>query len=576
MQKQCVQCSARFEVTDEDMAFYQRMEVPPPTFCPLCRFRRRCSFMNTRNFYPRACAEDGGVCMSMYPEDSLLQIIHDKIWWSDEIDFLGFGRDYDFSTSFFEQFYQLFNEVPVAHLQREYSSLENSDFCNAISNSKNCYLVMNAEFNEDCMYCFSMSENKNCIDCMHAVKSELCYECVDTETCYSCKYCQHCEGCSDLVFCRDCIGCADCFGCIGLRQKKYHIFNKPHTEEQYKQHIADLKLLGWNSVQEIQKQVSQFFVTQPHKFTHSKSNQDVEGDYIYQSKNTHDSYIVEKVEESKFCDLLRYVTTGTNYAYDYTSFGVEAEFVYDTAWCGLGINNIKFSLWNYGSSDLEYCFGCHYSDHLFGCSGLRHQKYCILNKQYTKEGYEELIPKIKKQMMDIPYKDINGIEYRYGEFFPASFSPFYFNHTWAQDFSPMSREECEKLHYHWCERKDRPDSNILHWSELPNSIEDVEDNILNATILCKAHDEDATKAQDHNCIQHFKITSQELDFYRRLKLPIPRYCHNSRYKQKLGELNPRHLWDRNCQKCQKAIKTSYEPSRPEIVYCEECYLKEVY
>jgi CxxC-x17-CxxC domain-containing protein len=40
--------------------------------------------------------------------------------------------------------------------------------------------------------------------------------------------------------------------------------------------------------------------------------------------------------------------------------------------------------------------------------------------------------------------------------------------------------------------------------------------------------------------------------------------------------NPRKLFDRKCDKCGIDIKTTYSPDRSEIVYCEECYNKEIY
>ena len=33
---------------------------------------------------------------------------------------------------------------------------------------------------------------------------------------------------------------------------------------------------------------------------------------------------------------------------------------------------------------------------------------------------------------------------------------------------------------------------------------------------------------------------------------------------------------KTCQNCKKEFETSYAPDRPEIVYCESCYNKEVY
>ncbi|MBU0626264.1 hypothetical protein KKG31_00500 [Patescibacteria group bacterium] len=39
----------------------------------------------------------------------------------------------------------------------------------------------------------------------------------------------------------------------------------------------------------------------------------------------------------------------------------------------------------------EHCFGC---DHCFGCVSLKNKKYCILNKQYSKEEYEKIVGQI--------------------------------------------------------------------------------------------------------------------------------------------------------------------------------------
>jgi formylmethanofuran dehydrogenase subunit E len=40
--------------------------------------------------------------------------------------------------------------------------------------------------------------------------------------------------------------------------------------------------------------------------------------------------------------------------------------------------------------------------------------------------------------------------------------------------------------------------------------------------------------------------------------------------------NPRKFFDRNCDKCNKEVKTTYSSDKEEIVYCKECYNKEMY
>ena len=41
---------------------------------------------------------------------------------------------------------------------------------------------------------------------------------------------------------------------------------------------------------------------------------------------------------------------------------------------------------------------CAASSNLFGCVGLKSKEYCILNKQYTKEAWEALVPQIIEHM----------------------------------------------------------------------------------------------------------------------------------------------------------------------------------
>ena len=74
----------------------------------------------------------------------------------------------------------------------------------------------------------------------------------------------------------------------------------------------------------------------------------------------------------------------------------------------------------------------------------------------------------------------------------------------------------------------------------------------------------------------YKIIPQELKFYKDMGIPIPRICPDQRHKERMTLRNPRKLWARKCMKCQKDIQTTYAPERPEIVYCEECYLASVY
>ncbi|MBI4975519.1 hypothetical protein HZC20_02470 [Candidatus Peregrinibacteria bacterium] len=73
----------------------------------------------------------------------------------------------------------------------------------------------------------------------------------------------------------------------------------------------------------------------------------------------------------------------------------------------------------------------------------------------------------------------------------------------------------------------------------------------------------------------FKITSQELKFYRKHRIPLPRRSPNQRHLDRFTQRNPRKFWKRKCDKCGEEIQTTYSPDRQEKVCCEECYLKDV-
>jgi len=197
------------------------------------------------------------------------------------------------------------------------------------------------------------------------------------------------------------------------------------------------------------------------------------------------------------------------------------------------------------------------SSNNFGCCGLKKKQYCILNKQYSKEEYEELVPKIIKHMSSAG---------EWGQFFPIDMSPFAYNETLAHEFHPLTKKEAEMRGFKWKEFKtEKPDvKKIIPADSLPAYIKDVSNDIPDWAIRCEITG------------KLFKIIPQELKFYKQEQIPIPRKHPDQRHKERLAERNPLHLWNRKCDKCQKVIQSTYSPDRPEKVYCEECYLKEVY
>ena len=308
--------------------------------------------------------------------------------------------------------------------------------------------------------------------------------------------------------------------------------------------------------------------TVPRKYAVIQQSSNVTGDIISKAKNCRNCFMVSIDMED--CAYL-WLNDRSKDVWD-VSVGYMLELGYE----GLSTlegRNVRMSVASWTNYDTVYVDNCHSSGNLFGCSGLHSKQYCILNKQYTKEQYEELVPKIIKHMNDMPYIDHKGRSYGYGEFFPSELSPFCYNETIAQEYFPLTKEQALEQGYKWKDREPRNYQIDILNKDIPDDIREVKEDIVNKVIECKNKGREETQ-----CTEAFKIIEDELKFYQRMNLPLPRHCPNCRHYQRLKQRNPLKLWHRKCMKpgCSNEFETSYAPERPEIVYCEECYKKEVY
>jgi len=560
--KKCQNCKKDFTIEPEDFVFYEKIKVPAPTFCPDCRTTRRTIFLNHVNLYKKVEAREGKNVFSNYPEEAKIKIYDHDYWWSDKWSPMDYGTDVDFKKPFLEQIKQLNFSVPWP--SRSVRGMVNSDYCNNASYLKNCYLCFNTNNEENCQYCVGSNFAKDSLDCYASPKSELSYEVYQGNSVFQCFYCSEVKNCRNLKFCEECTNCNDCFGCFNLHNKNYYIWNKAYSKEEYFKELEKINFGSWDEVEKIKEKFEEFKLKLPRKYLHGNHNKNVTGEYIYRSKNTFDCFEVAECENVRYSQNF---APGVKDSYDYTNWGQNSEMVYESCGCGDSCQNIKFCFdcWP-AMQDSEYCLCCHSCSECFGCMGLRSKQYCILNKQYTKEEYEELVVKIKKHMVDMPYVNKQGLKYTYGEFFPVEFSPLAYNETMAIEYFPKTKEEVTKEGYLWRDKIQGEYKITIEVSNIPDDIKNVTDDILNEVIRCDT------------CKNAFKLIKAEVDFYKRFSIPLPRLCFNCRHIERRRKSNPLKLWHRKCMKpgCTNEFETSYAPDRPEIVYCESCYQQEVY
>ncbi|MBP9715229.1 MAG: hypothetical protein KBD52_01945 [Candidatus Pacebacteria bacterium] len=523
------------------------------------------SHTNERVLYKRKCDLTGESILSMFPENTSFPVYKSEAWYSDDWDPYKFGMEYNFSRTFFEQFKELMNKVPRMALVKQGLS-KNSEYTHRVHDMKDSYMVFRMSGSQNSMYSYVGRNIIDCVDCFSIWDSELCYECIDCNNCYKVRFSQETHDSRDSFFLYACRNCSDCIGCVNIVNQQYCIFNKKYTKEEYQEKLKEFKLNTNSGIEEFKKEFESFKKQFPFRSIHSLKSNNYSGNWIVNCQNVKDSFGCLNVKDGKY---LLWIFNAED-CMDHFQWGNGAELVYESENVGINVSRIKFSsqCWM-GAHDLAYCDSCPGAKNCFGCVGLKKGEYSILNKKYTKEEYEELVPKIIKHINEMPYMDDRGIVYKYGENFPVSISPFAYNETAAMDFFPIDKEEAGKMGYKWKEKEKINYNTTINSADLPETISEVSDSILNEVIECGEKDK-------FYSVGAYKITQNELAFYRRMDLPLPRVCFDVRHTRRFKKRPKPVLYSRSCNKCSIKVETVYEESHAPIIYCEKCYQQEVY
>jgi hypothetical protein len=544
--KSCKKCQNNFTVSKKDEEFLNRVSpefggktqtIPHPTLCPGCRQQRRLTWRNERNLYQRTCDLCQKKSLSIYREDSAFPVYCLDCWWSDKWDPQKYAKDFDFTRPFFQQFKDLQDQVPRMMVQQLKN--ENSQYTANVSHLKNCYLLFSSDFNKDCYYGVWIENCQDSLDNLIINKCQLTHEAIFSDNIYNCTFVIHSTQCSDSAFLLDCKNCSHCFMCYGLRNKKYCIANKQYSEEEYLEQINSKPLSSHNNYQSFKEHYFDMIKDANYLFMWRNGRiEDSSGDFLTDVKNCHECFEVMEGRDCKYVQGGYQITDAQDCSY------VNGELGYENCECFPMPMKSAFNINSYSGNDLYYSDMCmNNNSNLFGCIGLKKSKNCILNKQYSPEEYAEMATKI------IDHMEQGG---EYGEFPPSSLSPFHYSETNAQEFFPMEKEERAA-------KKKETQS-----YEIADDINDVSEDILKNALACE------------KCSKNYKIISQEYELLQKLNLPIPRLCFECRHTQRSLFRKERKLFERKCHKCSTNIQTNYSPTAPQKVYCEACYMQEVY
>lgn len=550
--KQCTKCSSVFNIDADEISFYGKMKVPNPNVCPDCRFKMRALFRNETTLYSgRKCAMCDKNLITMYNPKSPYKIYCYDCFYSEKWDPKDYATDYDELKPFLPQMKSFLEKVPKINLYLSlgYGQNINSDYVNMASGCKNCYLVFNTGPAEETLYSRGLRKSMDSSDLYFGFSTDKCYESVNIEESANVSFSQNVVSCVDSHFILNGANLTNCFGCVNLRNKSNCWFNEQLTSEEYKKRLNEV-MGSYEKIEEMRKKFYEFSLQFPRRENNNFKSINSVGDYLSECKNVKHSFEIFQSEDSKYLFASKIVKD----CMDVIGYGTNSERLLNCVATGFSSNIIG----TYGAENCQnilygfYTSNCH---DCIGCDALKHSKYSIFNKEYEKEEYERLSEIIIKELTSL------GI---YGLIMPPEMAPFAYNETIAQDNMPMTKEEALAQGFRWEDDiQMTKGKETLQPNDIPDHINNIDDSITNEILKCI------------DCDRNYKITEQELFFYKRMNLPIPRKCFYCRHHDRILKRGPIKFWDRNCAHCNKQITTNYSPERPEIVYCESCYQQEV-
>ncbi len=544
----CKKCKKEFSVNNGELRMYRKLNMPLPKECFYCRIQHLFAFWTFGKFRKGKSDLSGESLITTLPKKPRYPIYTSREWFSDAWDPLEHGQPYDPTRSFFEQFKEVQEKVPRPHQVGRNNV--NCDWCDDVWDCKNCYLSRAMLGSENVLYSYRAFNTKDSIDMTYTYNTQVSYDITYCFKCFNLRHAFNCRDSMDSAFLYDCRNVQNCFMCWNLRNKQYCIENEQYSKEAYFEKLKEYNLGSWKTVEKLREKLTEYIREKAvHRQSFNVRVKNSTGNYLTDCDRCINCFHWESSQECYNCvrgikvkDCIDMVGSG------------EAEL------CGLtnasypGDYNVKYSSWTQNCRDSEYLDLCIDCEQCFGCVGLRKKKYCILNRQYSKGEYEKLRGQIIASM------EREGV---YGDFFPYGLAYDGYNLSTAHFYFPEKKEDILVLGGLWNETKGIVVDSIST-DELPDSINEVEDDITKQPLLCPKTG------------HRFNIAPRELEFHRAANIPLPRYHFDYRTRERFKFLTVIVPYSYKCTFCDKDIETYYPPEWGyKRVACMDCYMKEV-
>lgn len=539
------------DVSEMEMGWCQKYKVPPLKQSPEETFRIIGVHWAAFSWWWNTDAITGKKLLTHIHPHTPFKVTADEEWYKQ--DFIDRGVEYDSSISFVDQMFELVKNVP-------YSAHKNSE--------KPINSIARISFGDENSYFVVASKTKRGAYLENVTDSEDVIEVIMSDNIFrSQNVCQSSRvsdsywirNSRDLMNCWfafDARNCSNCFGVWNKRHQEYLWFNEQLTKEEWEKRFESVKTDSRLAMEEHETRFKEIMGSEAVWPSAYMTNcQNCTGDYL---DNCVDCTYAWTCDGSKNESYAIWGQLGS----EDNVLGVfpmsSRCYVSPVA---IQCENVKFSAFLTRCQNMEYCIECFDCENCFGCTNLRHKKFCILNKQYEEDEYWRLIDEIKCKMLE---------DGTYGEYLPPKFGYIPASSSNASTFfTRFTEEENEKYGVRefdhsldgafgeWGDKKFKP------MSEVPDSVLELDADEFSKVVF---FDEAAQRP--------YTYSKHELAVLQKLKSPPSMNHFIDRVWYLWKELNMGEYVNGTCQSCSVSVehaKNAHYPNRK--IYCQECYYK---
>jgi len=531
------------------MSLRQKLRVEgEPTLHPVFRFMQRAAFWQHWNLHPRNCDLTGQSIISVFGTECPYPVWHKDEWVKHANPPQAVCGE---SGAVFPQMWALFQQCPIAHNMG--AGNQNCEYTDDAWYSKNCYLFHSALGCEDCRYSYRNIRMKDSIYSTYSFESERTCDFMYSMNCFDVKYALHCRDCNNCAFIYDCRGCTDCLLCCNLRNKKYCFGNQQYSKEAYEKIVQEWNIASYDVYQKAEQAFGRMMREQAwHRALFIDRSEACTGNYVDHSKNLSNCFFVDDAEDC--VNVMR--TTGSKDCLDCLSPAVKGELIYCSCTCQDQCYGCRYCYDLISSQHMEYCAHCFQCRNCFGCCGLVGKEYCIFNKPYSKEEYEEEKNRIIHLMQQ------SG---EYGRFFPGHFAANPYEESLAGFHWPLDESSLERYGFRKGHRTVARPADARDIAEIPADVQKTTPELASVIFW------------DESAQRPFQIQQADIAFSRKLQVPLPHSYYMRRIRDNFAQIPFNGaLRTASCGACTENMQTSWPAQYDGRILCENCYLKEVY